>query len=461
MNRERSQETFTLFVDNIPEYHDQTWLKRTFNKLGEVKDAFIPRKRSKRSGKNFGFVRYNCHAATTLAISRMNGVWVENERLFVKEASFGFSKEMPRPKQFRPPFLEKNGFTQEANLAQEGVVALDNDIGPIIPSKYENRLGPLLAPPPLFAGCEEAPVGSSTRFSIDSSVEQFSSVSLTYKDHGGNVVLSSLYFDTNLEKYGPFGKGGGQSVSIPIEDGVITGFHGRGGYYVDAIGIFVAPKLKEDEEEMRKQLLEGLIKQRAQEVLETKIKELKEREDVLQTKMEEVEAQNKELRERIKVMEVTQMIDEELKTKNEELKTKTKELKEREDVFQTKMEEVEAQNKELRERIKVMEVTQKMEEELKTKIEELKTKNKELKEREDVYQTKMEEVEVQNKEQRERIKMMEGTQKMEEEVKTKIEELETINKELKERDDVLQTKMKEVEAQNKVLREGIKVMERT
>ncbi|KAG5516437.1 hypothetical protein RHGRI_037223 [Rhododendron griersonianum] len=111
MNMERSQEIFTLYVDNIPEHNDQTWLKRTFNKFGEVKDAFIPRKRSKRMGNKFGFVRYNCYAATTMAISCMNGVWVENERLFVKEASFEFTEET---KHFRTPSLAKKGFTQGA-----------------------------------------------------------------------------------------------------------------------------------------------------------------------------------------------------------------------------------------------------------------------------------------------------------------------------------------------------------
>ncbi|XP_058192000.1 mannose/glucose-specific lectin-like [Rhododendron vialii] len=189
--------------------------------------------------------------------------------------------------------------------------------------------------------------GSSAKFSIDSSVEQFSSISLTYKDYRGRAVLTSLSFNTNLRNIGPFGKGGGFPMSIPIEGGVIAGFHGRGGSLVDAIGVFVEPKVKKIEEELKTKIKE----------LETKNKELKEREDVFQTKMEEVEAQNKELRERIKVIEVTKKMEEELKNKIEELKTKNKELKEREDVFQMKMEEAETQNKELRERIKVMEVS--------------------------------------------------------------------------------------------------------
>ncbi|KAI8561022.1 hypothetical protein RHMOL_Rhmol04G0303200 [Rhododendron molle] len=83
------KERFTLFVENIPEERDKIWLQRTFNKFGVVKDAFKPRKRSKRTGNKFGFVRYDCHVSAGMAVARMNGVWVKNNRLFVKEACFG------------------------------------------------------------------------------------------------------------------------------------------------------------------------------------------------------------------------------------------------------------------------------------------------------------------------------------------------------------------------------------
>ncbi|KAG5520981.1 hypothetical protein RHGRI_033514 [Rhododendron griersonianum] len=83
------------------------------------------------------------------------------------------------------------------------------------------------------------------QFCIDSSVEQLSSINVTFGDYNGQVAIISLCFYTNLKKiYGPFGTIlGASSVSIPIEDGVIVGFHGRGGTYLTAIGIFVAPKV--------------------------------------------------------------------------------------------------------------------------------------------------------------------------------------------------------------------------
>ena len=55
-------------------------------------------------------------------------------------------------------------------------------------------------------------------------------------------MITSLSFITNLTTYGPFGTATGTSFSIPIEGSVVIGFHGRGGYFLDAIGIHVKPR---------------------------------------------------------------------------------------------------------------------------------------------------------------------------------------------------------------------------
>ncbi|KAM7468854.1 hypothetical protein LguiA_007037 [Lonicera macranthoides] len=64
----------------------------------------------------------------------------------------------------------------------------------------------------------------------------------TCEKYDGRVVIGSLSFKTNLSTYGPFGTATGTSFSIPIEGSVVIGFHGRGGYYLDAIGIYVKPR---------------------------------------------------------------------------------------------------------------------------------------------------------------------------------------------------------------------------
>nr|BAE95375.1 lectin [Cycas revoluta]BAV72209.1 lectin [Cycas revoluta] len=52
-------------------------------------------------------------------------------------------------------------------------------------------------------------------------------------------VITSLTFETNLKRYGPYGKAGGKHFeSGPAGDGKIVGFYGRSGDYLDAIGVY-------------------------------------------------------------------------------------------------------------------------------------------------------------------------------------------------------------------------------
>ncbi|KAL3619131.1 hypothetical protein CASFOL_036701 [Castilleja foliolosa] len=55
-------------------------------------------------------------------------------------------------------------------------------------------------------------------------------------------ITGKLKFHTNRTIYGPFGEGEkGDPFSFITEGGVITGFHGRAGDYVDAIGVYIKP----------------------------------------------------------------------------------------------------------------------------------------------------------------------------------------------------------------------------
>ncbi|KAG6742362.1 hypothetical protein POTOM_053233 [Populus tomentosa] len=69
---------------------------------------------------------------------------------------------------------------------------------------------------------------------IDGLSEHLTSITGTYGNYAGMVVITSLSFITNLTTYGPFGTATGTSFSIPIEGLVVIGFQGRGGHYLDA-----------------------------------------------------------------------------------------------------------------------------------------------------------------------------------------------------------------------------------
>eukprot|EP00252_Welwitschia_mirabilis_P027971 TRINITY_DN9859_c0_g1_i2.p1 TRINITY_DN9859_c0_g1~~TRINITY_DN9859_c0_g1_i2.p1 ORF type:complete len:175 (+),score=18.81 TRINITY_DN9859_c0_g1_i2:72-596(+) len=58
------------------------------------------------------------------------------------------------------------------------------------------------------------------------------------KINSGKPVIRSLTFHTNWRTFGPYGVEQGTYFSIPINDGAkIAGFHGRSGWFLDAIGV--------------------------------------------------------------------------------------------------------------------------------------------------------------------------------------------------------------------------------
>lgn len=61
-------------------------------------------------------------------------------------------------------------------------------------------------------------------------------------NYEGITCIGQLSFATNRGlTYGPYGRGGATPFSLPIANGRIVNFFGRGGIYVDAIGVYVAP----------------------------------------------------------------------------------------------------------------------------------------------------------------------------------------------------------------------------
>jgi hypothetical protein len=64
---------------------------------------------------------------------------------------------------------------------------------------------------------------------------------------GGNSeysdVITSLFFLTNTDSYGPYGNGGGTHFRSPLQsNGSIVGFFVNAGDVIDAIGVYFRPK---------------------------------------------------------------------------------------------------------------------------------------------------------------------------------------------------------------------------
>ncbi|XP_068649280.1 jacalin-related lectin 3-like [Aristolochia californica] len=57
----------------------------------------------------------------------------------------------------------------------------------------------------------------------------------------GPFMVRSLTFESNKRKYGPFGFQQGLHFSLPVTGGMIVGFHGRCGWYLDSVGVHIKP----------------------------------------------------------------------------------------------------------------------------------------------------------------------------------------------------------------------------
>ena len=64
--------------------------------------------------------------------------------------------------------------------------------------------------------------------------------------NGSPVVVRSLTLESNRAKYGPYGFQQGTHFSFPMTGGRIVGFHGRCGWYLDSIGVYLKSLLKSD-----------------------------------------------------------------------------------------------------------------------------------------------------------------------------------------------------------------------
>ncbi|KAK2996072.1 hypothetical protein RJ640_002655 [Escallonia rubra] len=87
--------------------------------------------------------------------------------------------------------------------------------------------------------------GSATEIVFDSPAEYLTGISLTYGTMEGVIgfiSITSILLKTNVRKYGRFGSETGISASSPLKGGTIVGFYGRGGSFVDALGIYARPK---------------------------------------------------------------------------------------------------------------------------------------------------------------------------------------------------------------------------
>nr|UVC55197.1 lectin [Pteroceltis tatarinowii] len=78
------------------------------------------------------------------------------------------------------------------------------------------------------------------KISLDFPSEYIIEVSGYTGNVSGYTVVRSLTFKTNKKTYGPYGVTSGTPFNLPIENGLIVGFKGSIGYWLDYIGFHLA-----------------------------------------------------------------------------------------------------------------------------------------------------------------------------------------------------------------------------
>ncbi|KAG5588222.1 hypothetical protein H5410_048656 [Solanum commersonii] len=85
--------------------------------------------------------------------------------------------------------------------------------------------------------------GLTTEINIDSPSEYLTGVSGTYGLYDSYLIIKSIKFHTNLSDHGPMGSviNTDTNFSFIMQGGVVVGFHGSSGAFLDAIGLYVIP----------------------------------------------------------------------------------------------------------------------------------------------------------------------------------------------------------------------------
>uniref|UniRef100_A0A3Q7I7H5 Jacalin-type lectin domain-containing protein n=1 Tax=Solanum lycopersicum TaxID=4081 RepID=A0A3Q7I7H5_SOLLC len=85
--------------------------------------------------------------------------------------------------------------------------------------------------------------GKLTEINIDSPSEYLTGLSGTYGLYGPYLIIKSIKVHTNLSHHGPMGSviETDTNFSFIMQGGVIVGFHGFSGLFLDAIGVYVMP----------------------------------------------------------------------------------------------------------------------------------------------------------------------------------------------------------------------------
>ncbi|XP_016195391.1 polyadenylate-binding protein, cytoplasmic and nuclear-like [Arachis ipaensis] len=87
-NLRLENESFTIFVDNLPGNVSKNELFHMFKWTGRINDIYLARKEKYGRIHLFAFIRYTTKGGALKAIKEMNGMRLQSKEIFVGEAKY-------------------------------------------------------------------------------------------------------------------------------------------------------------------------------------------------------------------------------------------------------------------------------------------------------------------------------------------------------------------------------------
>ncbi|KAF7129699.1 hypothetical protein RHSIM_Rhsim10G0184600 [Rhododendron simsii] len=109
----------TIFVDNLPNGIRKGFVYNLFSRFGKIWDCYIPDKTSKRSGQNFGFIRFESIRCAIQAVESTNRAWIWGRELIVNVAKFA-KKQGGIPTQIYDQHKQINLAAEDGSRYQRG-----------------------------------------------------------------------------------------------------------------------------------------------------------------------------------------------------------------------------------------------------------------------------------------------------------------------------------------------------
>ncbi|XP_015960498.1 uncharacterized protein LOC107484432 [Arachis duranensis] len=126
--RKLEDESFTIFLDNLPEDVSKRELFQLFSWTGRINDIYLSRKQKAGSIYMFAFIRYTTKGGALKAITEINRMKLRGKVMFVGEAKYRRSLGTTDGKKIQPVGGNQSGTSRKPQREREAAQ--------IIPTRY-------------------------------------------------------------------------------------------------------------------------------------------------------------------------------------------------------------------------------------------------------------------------------------------------------------------------------------